>query len=421
MPTIRARLQRLSPCFAISPSVPGSYEANEALGALYAEAGDLAARRFPTCSAACELAPRQALAHANLGAAYLKLGEASDAVRELRKSRHTRSSNAATAIEPRPGADVAHDRGRLPRLSPQPRSTAREIRSCNTTSRSLCTRAAPPAKLQRFSSRSLPRQRRSRCSLWQAMRRSKRATSRGSRALPGSGQTESQRRQPLRADHRAAPALDLGRGDRGRGVRSELDTRQALTSRWPMASLIREERLQGGRADLRRPARCRSRTTPSRPICWGEAAVCWPMAKSADARASTSSRRSIRTTRRLPRMLRSRSCMRRRTKQDLDKAAALLPLGALLPTQIRRGLLPVGCAGTGKACSGRRAPRAGTVDRSPARTLLKRTTVSRAPTLISAGGTRHRPRSRCTSYSEQAKDHLNAKMQEVVRFLLKPS
>ena len=55
-------------------------------------------------------------------------------------------------------------------------------------------------------------------------------------------------------------------------------------------------------------------------------------------------------------------------------------------------------------------------------TPLKRTTAFPAPILISAGATRRRREIALhQTYSDQAKDHLDAKMQEVVRFLLKPS
>ncbi len=76
MLTIRAMRSRQSRCFGIWRSATrAAIEANEALGSLYAEAGDLA-RALPSLERSCALAPRQALAHANLGAAYLKLGGA---------------------------------------------------------------------------------------------------------------------------------------------------------------------------------------------------------------------------------------------------------------------------------------------------------------------------------------------------------
>ena len=70
---------------------PKSFEANEALGSLYAESGDVT-KALPYLQQACKAGPREAIAHANLGAAYLKLGKQQDAVREL---------DAAARIDPR--------------------------------------------------------------------------------------------------------------------------------------------------------------------------------------------------------------------------------------------------------------------------------------------------------------------------------
>ena len=64
---------------------PQNYAANEALGSLYAEAG-AEAKALPFLLTACQQAPGQALAHANLGAVYLKLAKADEAVRELEMS-----------------------------------------------------------------------------------------------------------------------------------------------------------------------------------------------------------------------------------------------------------------------------------------------------------------------------------------------
>ncbi len=74
---------------------PASYEASEALGALFAESGKMD-RALPLLKRAAALAPRQAVAHANLGAAYLKLGENSDALRELQLAANLEPKNAAT-------------------------------------------------------------------------------------------------------------------------------------------------------------------------------------------------------------------------------------------------------------------------------------------------------------------------------------
>ena len=74
---------------------PGSYEANEALGSLYVESS-AETQALPYLEHACEIAPRQAIAHANLGAAYLKLNRTGDAVHELRKAALLEPQNSAT-------------------------------------------------------------------------------------------------------------------------------------------------------------------------------------------------------------------------------------------------------------------------------------------------------------------------------------
>lgn len=74
---------------------PRSYEAQEALGSLYAEAGELT-QALPLLQQASRLAPKEALAHANLGAAYLKLNRVSEAVAELETAARLEPANAAT-------------------------------------------------------------------------------------------------------------------------------------------------------------------------------------------------------------------------------------------------------------------------------------------------------------------------------------
>ena len=93
---------------------PSSFEATEALGSLYLEAGDVA-RAVPYLKHACALAPRQAIAQANLGAAYLKLSQAADAVREL---------EAAAALDPRNGSTQAN-LGQALLLEHQPKAAAK--------------------------------------------------------------------------------------------------------------------------------------------------------------------------------------------------------------------------------------------------------------------------------------------------------
>jgi tetratricopeptide (TPR) repeat protein len=69
--------------FGLVKRYPDSFEANEALGSLYAETADLAlAVRY--LRHACTLAPGQAISHANLGAVYLKLKRNQEAASELR-------------------------------------------------------------------------------------------------------------------------------------------------------------------------------------------------------------------------------------------------------------------------------------------------------------------------------------------------
>ncbi|CAN5574874.1 hypothetical protein BH10ACI4_BH10ACI4_20740 [soil metagenome] len=82
----------------LSKRYPSSYEANEALGSLYAESGDME-KALPILQHAAILAPRQALAHANLGAAMLKLGKTQEAIVELRK---------ATTLDPKNGPALSN-------------------------------------------------------------------------------------------------------------------------------------------------------------------------------------------------------------------------------------------------------------------------------------------------------------------------
>ena len=78
---------------------PRSYEANEALGSLYAES-DRADLAIPYLRQARSLSPREAVAHANLGAAYLKSNRSSEeiaeAIVELRLALKTDPHNAST-------------------------------------------------------------------------------------------------------------------------------------------------------------------------------------------------------------------------------------------------------------------------------------------------------------------------------------
>ena len=79
----------------LSKRYPRSYEAHEALGSLYAEAGDFA-QALPLLQQACKLGPGEAIAHANLGAAYLKADRTAAAVTELETAARLDPANAAT-------------------------------------------------------------------------------------------------------------------------------------------------------------------------------------------------------------------------------------------------------------------------------------------------------------------------------------
>ncbi len=74
---------------------PSSFEAEEALGSIYAEQNDLP-HALPYLRRASTLEPSQAIAHANLGAAYLKSGKTREAVTELRVAARLDSENAST-------------------------------------------------------------------------------------------------------------------------------------------------------------------------------------------------------------------------------------------------------------------------------------------------------------------------------------
>jgi predicted Zn-dependent protease len=79
----------------LSARYPKNYEANEALGSLYAESDDIT-HAMTYLERAASVAPGQAIAHANLGAAYLKLGRNKDAVHELRIAAASDSANRIT-------------------------------------------------------------------------------------------------------------------------------------------------------------------------------------------------------------------------------------------------------------------------------------------------------------------------------------
>ncbi len=73
---------------------PNLYLVQEATGGLYAEAGN-SERALPFLRRAAKLAPKEPVAHANLGAAYLKLDQPQAAVEELQAAVRLESSNVA--------------------------------------------------------------------------------------------------------------------------------------------------------------------------------------------------------------------------------------------------------------------------------------------------------------------------------------
>jgi tetratricopeptide (TPR) repeat protein len=95
----------------LSKRYPANYEANEALGSLYAEGGDYA-QALTFLKHAAELAPREALAQANLGAALLKLGQPNEAVVALKK---------ATALDPKNVSALSNLGQSLMAMTPKPR------------------------------------------------------------------------------------------------------------------------------------------------------------------------------------------------------------------------------------------------------------------------------------------------------------
>lgn len=77
---------------------PGNDKVNEALGLIYAEAGDLT-RAVPYLQRACSDAPQSALDSMNLGSAWLKLGTAREAVVALNTSVRLDPRNAKALSE----------------------------------------------------------------------------------------------------------------------------------------------------------------------------------------------------------------------------------------------------------------------------------------------------------------------------------
>lgn len=80
---------------ALTVRYPTNYEANEALGSLYAETERTSAA-IPFLKKACRIAPSEVIAHANLGAAYLKANRLAEAIAELRMAVKTDGKNPST-------------------------------------------------------------------------------------------------------------------------------------------------------------------------------------------------------------------------------------------------------------------------------------------------------------------------------------
>ncbi len=86
---------------------PQNYPAAEALGSLYAEAGELKAA-LPLLQRASTLAPGESLALANLGAAYLKLSKVPEAIANLRRAVALDPGNAAAQLNLAQALMLAH-------------------------------------------------------------------------------------------------------------------------------------------------------------------------------------------------------------------------------------------------------------------------------------------------------------------------
>jgi predicted Zn-dependent protease len=81
---------------SLSLKHPNNFEVDEALGSIYAEAGD-SERSLPLLIRACRVQPGQPIAHANLGALYLKLNKPEEAAKELKLALAHDPNNGSTA------------------------------------------------------------------------------------------------------------------------------------------------------------------------------------------------------------------------------------------------------------------------------------------------------------------------------------
>jgi predicted Zn-dependent protease len=111
----QGNIQKAEPLLRdLAKRYPRNYEASEALGSLYIEAGDLN-KALPHLERAIAIAPSQAIAHANLGAAYIKLNRNKDAIHELQ---------LAAKLEPR-NAETQSNLGHALMLTGQPAAAAK--------------------------------------------------------------------------------------------------------------------------------------------------------------------------------------------------------------------------------------------------------------------------------------------------------
>ena len=92
----QGKIQQAEPSLHdLATRYPKNYEANEALGSLYTETNDLP-HALTYLRRAAAISPREAIAHANLGALYLKMSNTPDAVSELEVAAKLNPANGAT-------------------------------------------------------------------------------------------------------------------------------------------------------------------------------------------------------------------------------------------------------------------------------------------------------------------------------------
>ncbi|RXH55545.1 TPR repeat [Granulicella sibirica] len=110
----QGKVQQAEPTLRdLAARYPKNYESNEALGSLYTETNDLP-HALIYLRRASTISPKESLAHANLGALYLKMSKAPEAVQELQ---------AAAKLDPANGATQAN-LGQALMLARQPKAAA---------------------------------------------------------------------------------------------------------------------------------------------------------------------------------------------------------------------------------------------------------------------------------------------------------